>query len=138
MVNSCCAVVCTNHYTKGSLIHFYRFPADTQKRALWVADVRCQSWTPKENLWLCSTHFIHGKKEDNPLPPDYVPTVFAHTKSPMKRKLMRDMDRFEEHQQQRKGKKKAPTNRQLLPRCCNYLKQITVQITVTHIWEPVQ
>ena len=45
-----------------------------------------------ENLWLCTAHFIHGKKDDNPF---YVPTVFAHTKSLMKRKLTRDMDQFE-------------------------------------------
>ena len=85
MVKSCCAVGCTNHYSKGTQIHFYRFPADTQKRALWVAAVRRKNWTPTENSWLCSTHFIHGKKDDDPLSPDYVLTVFAHTKSPMKR-----------------------------------------------------
>ena len=46
MVKSCCAVGCTNHYSKGTQIHFYRFPADTQKRALWVAAVRRKNWTP--------------------------------------------------------------------------------------------
>ena len=36
-MKSCCAVGCANRYSKGVEIHFYRFPSDEQKIALWVA-----------------------------------------------------------------------------------------------------
>ena len=95
MGKSCCAVGCTNRYAKGSQIHFYRFPEGVEKRARWVAAVGRKNWVPTKYSWLCSAHFISGEKSNDPLSPDYVPSVFAHTRSPLKRKLVKDMDRFE-------------------------------------------
>ena len=39
MVKSCCAVGCTNCSSKGSSIHFYRFPANPQRRLLCIAGI---------------------------------------------------------------------------------------------------
>jgi len=39
MVKSCCAVGCTNRYTKGGGLQFHRFPTDSVRRARWIAAV---------------------------------------------------------------------------------------------------
>ncbi len=95
MGKSCCAVGCTNRYSKGSGIHFYRFPRDEERRAKWVVAVARKNWAPSEHSWICSAHFVCGLKSDDPLSPDYVPSVFAHTKSPAKRRLEEGVKRFE-------------------------------------------
>ena len=38
---------------------------------------------------------MSGIKSNDPLSPDYVPSVFCYTKSPVKRKLASDMERYE-------------------------------------------
>ena len=95
MGKSCSAVGCVNRYTKGSGIHFYRFPEKAEKRVRWIAAVGCKNWAPNEHSWICSTHFVSGAKSNDPLSPDYVPSVFCYTKSPVKRKLASDMERYE-------------------------------------------
>ena len=52
-------------------------------------------WAPNEHTWICSAHFVSGAKSNDPLSPDYVPSVFSYTKSPEKRKLTSDMERYE-------------------------------------------
>ena len=95
MGKSCCAVGCANRYAKGSGVHFYRFPEKAERRARWIAAVGRKNWTPNAHSWICSDHFVSGAKSNDPLSPDYVPSVFSHTKSPMKRKLASDMERYE-------------------------------------------
>ena len=54
-----------------------------------------KNWMPTEYSWIYSAHFLSGEKSNDPLSTDYVPSVLAHTKSPLKRKLAKDMERFE-------------------------------------------
>ncbi len=84
-----------NRYTKGSGVQFYRFPEDKDRRLKWIAAVARKNWTPTEYSWICSDHFISGAKSSDPLSPDYVPSVFAHIRSPVKRKLGEDLKRYE-------------------------------------------
>ena len=95
MGKSCCAVGCASRYKKDSGIHFYRFPEDKDKRAKWIAAVSRKNWEPNEHSWLCSKHFVSGSKNDDPLSPDYVPSIFAHIKSPQKRRVDEGMKRYE-------------------------------------------
>ena len=83
---------CTNRSSKGSGISFYRFPVDEQRRLLWVAAVSRKDRQPTEHSWLCSSHFIGHKKSDDPLSPDYVPSVFKYVKRPVKRKWKQDLE----------------------------------------------
>lgn len=104
MGKSCCAVGCVKRFSKGSGIHFYRFPENTERRARWVAAVGRKNWEPTEYSWLCSTHFVSGAKSNNPTSPDYVPSVFPRIKSPVKskRKLMKDFERTKQETKKRR------------------------------------
>ena len=44
---------------------------------------------------ICSQHFVTGKKSNNPLAPNYLPSIFPYTASPIKRKFVGDATRFE-------------------------------------------
>ena len=103
MGKACCAVGCTNRFTKGTGVSFYRFPKDPARRALWIAAVGRKNWTPNKYSWICSAHFVSGKKSDDPLSPEYVPTLFAHTGSPAKRKAG-DMSRYQRSQAAKRRK----------------------------------
>ena len=107
MGKSCCAVSCTNRYRKGSGVHFYRFPDDKERRAKWIAAVARKNWEPTEDSWICSAHFVSGAKDNNPLSPDYVPSVFSYIKSPVRRKLEDDL---KEYHKRRKEELKLEIN----------------------------
>ena len=94
MGKSCCAVSCTNRFKKGSGIKFYRFPENEDRRLRWIAAVGRKDWLPNEYTWLCSDHFVSGCKSNDPLSPDYIPSVFAHIASPVKCRAVGDMERF--------------------------------------------
>ena len=79
MVKSCFAVGCSNRFTAGCSLSFYRFPTYPLRRALWVAKINRKDWVPNEHSRVCSAHFTKGEKSDDPLSPDYSPTVFSHT-----------------------------------------------------------
>ena len=97
-MKSCCTVGCHNKYAKGSGVQFYRIPKDPDRRARWIATISRKDWTPSEFTWLCSEHFVSKSKNDNPLNPDYVLSVFNHTDSPTKRRLQQSQDNFERRQ----------------------------------------
>ena len=73
MVKSCCAVGCVNHLTKGSSLSFYRFPTDNDRRRRWISAINRKDWRPTQYSYVCSAHFVSGKKSDDPVSPDYVP-----------------------------------------------------------------
>ena len=102
MVKSCCAVGCSNVYRKGSGIKFYRFPSDAERKAKWIAAIKCKNWTLSEHTWICSQHFVTGEKSNKPLAPNYVPSVFEYVDSPTKGRLEVDMDKFHRRQAMKK------------------------------------
>ena len=51
----------------------------------WISTVKRENWQPAEHSWICSAYFIDGKS-DNPLSPDYAPSIFDYILSPLKRK----------------------------------------------------
>ena len=91
MVKNCCAVGCSNVYRKGSGIKFYR------KRKC-IAAVKLENWVPNEYTWICSQHFVTGEKSNNPLAPNYVPSIFDYVSSPIKRRLENDVGQFQRRQ----------------------------------------
>ena len=93
IVTQLVALITTPKALSGVL--YYYFPADIELRARWVAAMGRKNWMPTQHLWICIAHFISGEQSNDPLSPDYVPSVFAHTKSPLKGKLVKDMKRFE-------------------------------------------
>ena len=98
MVKRCCTVGCHNAYRKGTGIHFYRFPTDPEHRSKWIAAVSRENWQPNEYSWLCSKHFVSGEKSNNPLAPNYIPTLFSHVESPMKAKMVARLEDFNRRQ----------------------------------------
>ncbi len=57
--------------------------------------VNRNDWQPTEFTWICSTHFVGGKKSDDPVSPAYVPTLFKYVRSPAKRKALCQLERYE-------------------------------------------
>ena len=96
MVKSCCAVGCTNRYSKGCGLRFYRFPSNVDRRSRWLAAMKRENWKPNEHSWVCSAHFVSGNKSDDPLSPDYIPSVFSYVGSPDKRRAKRQLERYEQ------------------------------------------
>ena len=43
---------------------------------------------------MCSVHFVSGKKSNDHLSPDFVPTIFKHVSSPLKRQKMSDFNAY--------------------------------------------
>ena len=64
--------------------------------------MRRENWQPSEHSWVCSAHFVSGKKSDDPLSPDYVPSVFSHVNSPQKRRVKRQLERYEQRRSTKK------------------------------------
>lgn len=62
---------------------------------MWIAAVNHKDWILSEHSWICGAHLISGYNSNNPTSPYYTPSVFSHVKRPQKRKLLRDMRRYE-------------------------------------------
>ncbi|XP_044736151.1 zinc finger protein 1-like [Chrysoperla carnea] len=80
---NCCVVNCKNTQRNSKCI-MYSFPVAAWKleqRKKWIQAVRRQNadgspWIPTRNSYICSAHFIGGKKSEEHLSPNYVPTIF--------------------------------------------------------------
>jgi hypothetical protein len=71
LVDSCCAIGCTNRRGDKPGLCFYRIPSEKEnpeRRRLWICALRRASvpgenkqWQPSKYTRLCSEHFIKGK-----------------------------------------------------------------------------
>ena len=53
----------------------------------WIVAVKRENWVLNTSSWICCKHFVTGKKSDDPLATNYIPSIFPQLKSPAKRKL---------------------------------------------------
>ncbi|XP_060782767.1 THAP domain-containing protein 1-like [Neoarius graeffei] len=109
------AYKCHNRRGQKSGRKFHRLPRDPDRRAKWIAAIgradpnnKNKAWVPtgRNDHWrLCSDHFISGKKSNNPTSPDYAPSIFAHTSSPLKRKRKREMETYTRRERSKKQRR---------------------------------
>ena len=111
MVKSCCAPGCKNRSTANSSIKFHRFPVDKDRRALWIAAVRRVHWQPTEHSVLCSAHFVSGSKSNDPLSPDYVPTLFNHSTTRKKTRAEQNLASYTRRLESRKRRSETAATR---------------------------
>ncbi|XP_015377364.1 PREDICTED: THAP domain-containing protein 2-like [Diuraphis noxia] len=87
---SCSAVNCTNRNTQG--IRLFRFPAQQDRKKIWIINCRRGQWNPTESARLCEVHFEENQFEKNrndgwvKLKWDAIPTVF-NVPNPPKRMM---------------------------------------------------
>ena len=110
MVKSCSTVGCANRFMKGCGLSFYRFPKDPDRLKLWISAMKRKDWTPNRNSWICSLHFVDGKRSDDPLSPSYVPSLFDFMGSPAKRKASSDIARYDRSLAKRTKEQNADTS----------------------------
>ena len=60
MPSSCCAIGCTQRYSKAKGVKMYRFPTDPDRKKAWVNTIRQVGWQPNFHSRVCSAHFISG------------------------------------------------------------------------------
>ncbi|XP_057292558.1 THAP domain-containing protein 11-like [Hydractinia symbiolongicarpus] len=89
MPKNCCVVSCTNNVNSRPDLQFYILTAKKAQRKLWLTainrvrtdelgnPIKGTLWSPKsKHHYVCSEHFISGKRELALSHPDYVPSVF--------------------------------------------------------------
>ena len=113
MPKNCCAFGCSNVYRKGCGLQFYRFPVDSDRRRRWVAAIGRKDWAPTDYSWICSEHFATGVKSNHPLAPNYIPTLFKHISSPVKRSLEGRAVDFDRRQSTKKRRTETTKKEQL-------------------------
>ena len=79
---SCCAMLCTNRFTKGSGVGFFMFPVDPERKKRWIHVIFRDKWEPKSHGRLCGEHFVNGRLSKEPTNVHYVPTIFKDRKHP--------------------------------------------------------
>ncbi|XP_042285784.1 uncharacterized protein LOC121909344 isoform X4 [Thunnus maccoyii] len=97
MGKSCCAIDCTNRFNKESKLSFYGLPKAEEKRSKCIAAIRRNNWNPSTETWTCGSHFVSGKKSDDPLHPDYVPSLFSFTSTADRNQAVNQLARFPSH-----------------------------------------
>ncbi|XP_056598975.1 uncharacterized protein LOC130417222 [Triplophysa dalaica] len=94
--SGCCALGCnmTSGTNTLSKIKMLRFPKDEERRRAWIAALRRETWQPGKNSKICSTHFVTGKKSDDPLHPDYVPSIFSFTSTADRHRAVKNLENY--------------------------------------------
>uniref|UniRef100_A0A8C6TSK3 THAP domain-containing protein 1 n=1 Tax=Neogobius melanostomus TaxID=47308 RepID=A0A8C6TSK3_9GOBI len=105
MVISCCALGCSNRQGCKPNLPFYHIPADEDRRRLWLAAINRKHWQPSKYSRICGEHFLQGQKSQDPLSPDYVPSVFAHTTVAAKRYSLKTLQKYGIRQEMKKKRK---------------------------------
>ncbi|XP_006001716.1 DNA repair protein XRCC2 isoform X1 [Latimeria chalumnae] len=100
----CCASGCNNRYGKVPGVSFYRIPTNPVRRQQWVSAIKREGWQPTRHTRLCSAHFVSGVKSDNPLAPNYIPSIFSYISNSHKRKLESRVDTDKQHSETTKKK----------------------------------
>ncbi|CAM1293284.1 Uncharacterised protein r2_g235 [Pycnogonum litorale] len=103
MPDTCCAINCNNDRDSG--VSLYRIPADPERSNRWIAAIRRDKW--EHNKWtrLCSQHFISGAKSDDPLSPDWIPSIFSFTTTPEKAKKRITIEAYNRRVKSKKTRK---------------------------------
>ena len=68
---------------------------------------------PTEYTWICSEHFITGTKSNDPLAPNYVPSIFKHLTSPIKRRLEGKASDYQRRQVTKKRRAEEASRQEL-------------------------
>ncbi|KAL1514200.1 hypothetical protein ABEB36_003494 [Hypothenemus hampei] len=74
----CVAINCSNRFERGNC-RFFGFPANKKRRAKWVQNIGCLSWTPTNASRLCEIHSLRSAcsaDEWKKLKPNAVSTLF--------------------------------------------------------------
>ena len=62
MTKSCCVFECKKSTKKGKGLHFYQIPTEKCRRIAWIAAINRKNWSPTQTSYVCSAHFISGKR----------------------------------------------------------------------------
>ncbi|CAI6347194.1 unnamed protein product [Macrosiphum euphorbiae] len=94
---SCSAVNCTNRSGQG--VRLFRFPAQLERRQIWINNTRRTQWQPRETSRLCEVHFeenqFERKRMDGwiKLKWDAIPTIF-NVPNPPKRVMTKRKSKY--------------------------------------------
>ncbi|XP_071369111.1 uncharacterized protein [Centroberyx affinis] len=105
MPKSCCVPCCTNNTRKNNGVKFFCVPKDGKRRMKWFQSIRREDgpgklWAPaSKHIYVCSIHFVTGIKSNDPLNPDYTPTLFPHLSERERQRAVYRQKKFETNRQ---------------------------------------
>nr|XP_022308967.1 uncharacterized protein LOC111114789 [Crassostrea virginica]XP_022310818.1 uncharacterized protein LOC111116122 [Crassostrea virginica] len=102
MVKGCCVHGCTANSMSNTDRNFYIIPKEAKRRDKWLRAInrahvnkdgsvdRNRLWSPNSgHVYVCSAHFVSGKKVNDPCHPDFVPSIFPQNEKPSSIKVDR-------------------------------------------------
>ncbi|KAL2098423.1 hypothetical protein ACEWY4_007630 [Coilia grayii] len=103
MVDNCCAPGCRNRRGKKKGLSFYRIPKDPERRGKWISAIK-RARSHQNKLERCDPPAVGFRKSDNPLSPDFVPSIFDYLTSPEKRRRITRLEVFNRRQKTKLNK----------------------------------